>query len=86
MLRRLLPVIRPASLVAFLIAPPLLPAQESDSDVASKVEWLQKNAVRIRSIDPGDDDFSDLMPLKKIIGNARVVQLGEQSHGDGATF
>jgi len=53
---------------------------------APKVEWLLKNALPIRSIDPGDDDFSDLMPLKKIIGDARVVQLGEQSHGDGATF
>ena len=53
---------------------------------APKVEWLLKNALPIRSIDPADDDFSDLMPLKKIIGDARVVQLGEQSHGDGATF
>ena len=53
---------------------------------APKVEWLLKNALPIRSIDPADDDFSDLMPLKKVIGDARVVQLGEQSHGDGATF
>lgn len=53
---------------------------------APKVEWLLKNALPIRSIDPEDDDFSDLMPLKRIIGDARIVQLGEQSHGDGATF
>jgi len=52
----------------------------------SKVEWLSRNLLPIRTIDPEDDDFSDLMPLKKIIGDARVVQLGEQSHGDGATF
>jgi erythromycin esterase len=53
---------------------------------APKVEWLKKNAIPIRTIDPADDDFADLQPLKKIIGDARVVQLGEQSHGDGATF
>lgn len=53
---------------------------------APKVDWLSKNALAVRSIDPADDDFSDLMPLKKIISGARVVQLGEQSHGDGATF
>jgi erythromycin esterase-like protein len=52
----------------------------------SKVEWLSKNELQIRSIDPNDDDFADLAPLKKILGDARVVQLGEQSHGDGATF
>ncbi len=37
-------------------------------------------------IDVADDDFADLMPLREFIGNARVVQLGEQSHGDGAAF
>src|SRR5262245_16573058 len=53
---------------------------------APKIDWLKKNATPIRTIDPADDDFADLQPLKKIIGDARVVQLGEQSHGDGATF
>lgn len=56
------------------------------SEDATKIEWLKKNAIPIRTIDPADDDFADLMPLKKVIGDARVVQLGEQSHGDGATF
>jgi erythromycin esterase len=33
-----------------------------------------------------DRDFSDLQPLKAAIGSARMVLLGEQSHGDGTTF
>lgn len=49
-------------------------------------EWLQANAVPIRSLSVSDRDFSDLQPLKAAIGNARVVMLGEQSHGDGTTF
>lgn len=53
---------------------------------ASKVEWLRQNAIGIRTIEPEDTDFADLAPLKKAIGDARVVQLGENSHGDGATF
>ena len=48
--------------------------------------WLKEHAIALRSIDPADEDFSDLEPLLKAIGEARIVQLGEQSHGDGATF
>jgi len=40
----------------------------------------------IGSIQPEQTDFSDLAPLKKAIGNRRVVMLGEQDHGDGSAF
>jgi erythromycin esterase len=49
-------------------------------------EWLQANAVPIRTLSAADHDFSDLQPLKAAIGDARVVMLGEQSHGDGTAF
>lgn len=42
--------------------------------------------VEIASIDPANEAFEDLEPLKALIGDARVVVLGEQSHGDGAVF
>ena len=42
--------------------------------------------VEIDSIDPANEDFGDLEPLKALIGDARVVVLGEQSHGDGPVF
>ncbi len=51
-----------------------------------KVAWLGQHAVRLRSIDPADDDFSDLQPLKQVLGEARMVLLGEISHADGGTF
>ena len=51
-----------------------------------RVRWLAENAVAVRSIAPADEDFSDLQPLLAKIGNARVVALGEVTHGDGATF
>jgi erythromycin esterase len=50
-----------------------------------RVGWLQQHARTI-TIDPADDDDVDLMALAEAIGNARVVLLGEQSHGDGSTF
>ena len=40
----------------------------------------------IRSISPADGDFRDLEFLKAEIGPARVVMLGEPSHGEGNVF
>ena len=51
-----------------------------------RVEWLRDHAIPIRSIDPADEDFTDLEPLRKALGDARVVILGEATHGDGSTF
>lgn len=50
------------------------------------VEWLASQAIQVRSVDPTDRDFTDLEPLEDVIGDARVVLLGEQSHGDGTVF
>jgi erythromycin esterase len=61
-------------------------AAPEPADTAARLASLRELAVPMRSIDPADDDFSDLMPLVERIGSARIVQLGEQSHGDGAAF
>lgn len=61
-------------------------AQDSAADHGQRAAWLAEHAVAIRTIDPEDEDFSDLQRLKQAIGDARVVALGEQSHGDGACF
>jgi len=61
-------------------------AEEVSSEDDFRVAWLKQHVIPLRSIDPNDEDFSDLEPLAKAIGDARIVQLGEQTHGDGATF
>lgn len=48
--------------------------------------WIAAHASPVRSIDPADRRFDDLDPLAAAIGDARVVLLGEQSHGEGSTF
>ncbi len=55
-------------------------------DERARLDWVLDHAVALRSIDPADGEFDDFEPLVTAIGAARVVQLGEQSHGDGATF
>ena len=40
----------------------------------------------IRSINPADTDFRDLEFLAQEIGLARVVMLGEPTHGEGNVF
>jgi erythromycin esterase len=49
-------------------------------------KWIGGHAVAVRTIDAADEDFRDLDPLIEAIGSARVVQLGEPSHGAGGSF
>jgi hypothetical protein len=43
--------------------------------------WLRANGSLLRTIDPSDDDdFSDLAPLREIVGAARIVGIGESTH------
>src|SRR5262245_54702744 len=43
-------------------------------------QWLYGNADRLRTLDPADDGLSDLEPLRDIVGDARVVSIGESTH------
>jgi erythromycin esterase len=44
------------------------------------VAWLKQNAIPFKTTQPGSG-FDDLQPLKKIIGDARIVAIGQDSHG-----
>lgn len=52
---------------------------------AGQVQWLRTHLVPIRSAEP-TDDLSDLAPLKSLIGDARIVSLGEGTHGTREFF
>ena len=47
--------------------------------------WLQQTVIPFETVEP-NDDFSDLQPLKDIIGDARIVSLGEATHGTREFF
>lgn len=48
--------------------------------------YVQQHLHPIASIQPDYQDHTDLAAFGQAIGTARVVMLGEQDHGDGATF
>jgi erythromycin esterase-like protein len=49
------------------------------------VEWIAAHAVRLKTPEAGHG-FADMKPLRKIIGNARIVSLGEATHGTREFF
>jgi erythromycin esterase len=73
-----------AAVLAAFLSPALV--QAAEDSLETRVDWINRNAVVVRSIDPADEDFSDLMPLVDLIGGARIVQLGEGSHQSGTAF
>jgi erythromycin esterase len=43
------------------------------------VDWAKKNAISVKTVEPGSG-FTDLEPLKRVIGAAHLVFLGESRH------
>ncbi|MGH7555565.1 MAG: erythromycin esterase family protein [Longimicrobiales bacterium] len=52
---------------------------------AAVAEWVRSTAIRLRTVEAGHG-FADLQPLKPVVGNARIVSLGEATHGTREFF
>jgi erythromycin esterase len=55
-----------------------LAERRADADAAAL--WLRENAIPLSTTQPGSG-FADLEPLRHIVGDARIVALGESTHG-----
>src|SRR5262249_29571124 len=52
---------------------------------AEVVAWLKANALPLATVEPGSP-FHDLVPLRAMLSKARVVSLGESTHGTREFF
>jgi erythromycin esterase len=61
-----------------------LPASPPPDDAA--LRWLASRSARLRTTDPAARDASDLQHFDAMVGDARVVGLGESTHGTREFF
>jgi erythromycin esterase-like protein/beta-lactamase regulating signal transducer with metallopeptidase domain len=52
---------------------------------AEPVQWIKANAIPLSTVQAGHG-FDDMQPIAKIVGNARIVALGEATHGTREFF
>ncbi|RZL36058.1 MAG: hypothetical protein EOP00_29825, partial [Pedobacter sp.] len=51
----------------------------------NEISWLNKNIIPLKTVKAGNG-FDDLKPLNEIIGEAKIVSLGESTHGSKEIF
>ncbi len=84
----MLPVLLALGLAAFGQRPNISASQSPRAAVqaADPVrDWIRLNAIPLATPEAGHG-FSDMQPLKQIIGKARIVSLGEATHGTREFF
>jgi erythromycin esterase len=71
-----------ASTCLLLVA---LTADATVSNDQAAIQWLRQHAVPLQTLEAGHG-FADLQPLGQMVGNARIVELGEATHGTREFF
>jgi len=71
------------ALIAFLalLTVTMLHAQQADP----VIDWIRNHAVPLKTPEAGKG-FDDMRPLQQLIGQARIVSLGEATHGSREFF
>jgi erythromycin esterase-like protein len=67
---------------ASLAAPHLIVSQPGEQ---AFVDWARRNAIPLKTVEAWHG-FDDMAPLGNIVGNARIVELGEATHGTREFF
>lgn len=54
-------------------------------DKEQTIAWLNQNSIPIKTVRAGND-FNDIVPIKKVLQDVRIVGLGEATHGTREFF
>ena len=68
-------------LAVFSLRTPIPRAQETDEIT----KWFTSNAIPLKSVE-ANESYADLKPLKQVVRGARIVGLGEETHGTHEFF
>lgn len=82
------PHMNEARVIAFVWILAIMGTPGFASDAAKpspQVEWIRANAIPLKTVEAGHG-FDDMMPLKRVVGTARIVGLGEATHGTREFF
>lgn len=67
------------------VIPPVAPSETASPPSEAALQWLQTNAIGFTTAEPSTG-CEDLQPLLAMIGEARLVALGEATHGTHEFF
>ena len=61
------------------------PAVELSEQEQAVVDWLKEAAIPLKTAEAGNG-FQDMQPVRELVGEARLVSLGESTHGTREIF
>ncbi len=71
--------------LAALVLLPLAGARAEDGPIDPRAAWLRQHAIALDTHEPGSG-VEDLRPIRALVGDARLVALGECTHGSREIF
>ena len=76
---------RLAVFVAFVVGLANVAGQTGQSTALPVTDWIRSNAIKLSTGEAGKG-LADMQALKPLVGNARIVSLGESTHGTREFF